>query len=428
MSSAFYPLGMRPSPSSGYNHNSSFPQQYVTWKGTGLSQTPVGITAGTIRPLTNKDYGNNAVYGSPFDVYVDGKFVRRGISGFWGKARPIKHARKGAIPRVAIEGATSYQEYIQMDRNINREVKSSSQGTLVKQMIDNPGGYSVKQNTLLNLPSNCQGICVSANLYPNIPYLTENPEPVSTSPGFCCNPEKKARRRVLPASTKLKQNYYTTHIQYMENRCKTYEQRAFNFVRPAIPFSDPDAKPGSPAAEYNTYVANCQPNGEIYTTSEAALVAEILLIMQNEGVIASNDAAKLIYKQITTFKTLVTFIQNLPEPNKNSAIVIYDAFVLNPYTGVPITGPTDPLACKLVVYKPNNAQFAQQGAVSSSTLNLKLNVTTIEKNLAHLPRNIILKNKAQIPCQAGNYIRTFQNPRMCHQKTNDIVIYNNSPF
>ena len=408
MSSAFYPLGMRPSPASGYNHSSSFPQQYITWKGTGLSQTPVGITAGTIRPLTNKDYGNN--FPAPF-----------------GKARPIKHARKGAIPRVSINDSTSYEEYIQMDRNINREVKSSTPGTLVKQMIDNPGSYSVKQNTLLNLPTNCQGICVSANLYPNIPYLTENPEPITTSPGFCCNEERKARRRVLPASTNLKQNYYTTHIQYMENRCKTYEQRAFNFVRPAIPLSDPEAKPGSPAAEYNTYVANCQPNGEIYTASQAALVAEILLILQNQGIIASNDAAKLIYKQITTFKTLVTFIQNLPEPNKESAIVVYDAFVLNPYTGVPITGPSDPLGCKLVVYKPNNSQFAQQGAVSSSTLNLKLNVTTIEKNLAHLPKNIILKNKAPT-CQAGNYIGTFQNPRMCHQKTNDIVIYNNTPF
>ena len=198
-------------------------------------------------------------------------------------------------------------------------------------------------------------------------------------------------------------------------------------MRPAVPLSDSDAKPGSPAAEYNTYVANCQPNGEIYTASEAALVAQILLIMQDEGVIASNDAAKLIYKQITTFKVLVTFIQNLPEPNKTSAIVIYDSFVLNPYTGVPITGPSNPLGCKLVVYKPNNYQFAQQGAVSSSTLNLKLNVTTIEKNLAHLPKNIILKNKAPT-CQAGNYIGTFQNPRMCHQKTNDIVIYNNSPF
>ena len=408
MSSAFYPLGMRATPASGYNHHSSVPQQYISWKGTGLSKTPVGITAGSIRPLTNLDYGNN--FPAPF-----------------GKARPIKHARKGVIPRVAIDNVYTEQEYIQIDRNLNREVRSSTPGTLVKQMIDNPGSYSVKQNTLSNDPSNCQGICITATLYPNIPYLTDNPEPVSTSPGFCCNPEKKARRRVLPASTKLKQNYYTTHTQYLENRCQTYQQRAFNFVRTAVPLSDPNAKPGDPASLYNTYVANCQPNGEIYTASENALVQQILLTMQTDGVIASDAAANLIYKQITTFKMLVTFIQNLPEPNQSSAVLIYDAFVLNPYTGVPITGPSNPLGCKLVVYKPNNPQFAQQGAVSSSTLNLKLNVTTIEKNLAHLPNNIIFKNKAP-PCQPGNYIRTFQNPRTCHQKTNDIVIYNNTPF
>ena len=395
MSSAFYPLGMRPSPASGYNHHSSVPQQYISWKGTGLSKTPVGITAGSIRPLTNKDYGNN--FPAPF-----------------GKARPIKHARKGAIPRVAIDNNIySEQEYIQLDRNINREVRSSTPGTLVKQMIDNPGSYSVKQNTLSNDPSNCQGICITATLYPNIPYLTDNPEPVSTSPGFCCNPEKKARRRVLPASTKLKQNYYTTHTQYMENRCQTYQQRIFNFVQPAVPLSDPNATPGSPDSLYNTYVANCQPNGEIYTASENTLVQQILLTMQNDYIIASDAAAKAIYAQITTFKMLVTFIQNLPESNKESAILIYDAFVLNPYTGVPITGPSNPRGCKLVVYKPNNAQFAQQGAVSSSTLNLKLNVETIEKNLAHLPNNIIFKNKNPV-CKPSDYLQTYQNPRTCH--------------
>ena len=395
MSSAFYPLGMRPSPASGYNHHSSVPQQYISWKGTGLSKTPVGITAGSIRPLTNKDYGNN--FPAPF-----------------GKARPIKHARKGAIPRVAIDNNIySEQEYIQLDRNINREVRSSTPGTLVKQMIDNPGSYSVKQNTLSNDPSNCQGICITATLYPNIPYLTDNPEPVSTSPGFCCNPEKKARRRVLPASTKLKQNYYTTHTQYMENRCQTYQQRIFNFVQPAVPLSDPNATPGSPDSLYNTYVANCQPNGEIYTASENTLVQQILLTMQNDYIIASDAAAKPIYAQITTFKMLVTFIQNLPESNKESAILIYDAFVLNPYTGVPITGPSNPRGCKLVVYKPNNAQFAQQGAVSSSTLNLKLNVETIEKNLAHLPNNIIFKNKNPV-CKPSDYLQTYQNPRTCH--------------
>ena len=41
--------------------------------------------------------------------------------------------------------------------------------------------------------------------------------------------EKKALKRVRPASTNLKKNYYTTHKQYMQNRCQTYEQRVFNF-------------------------------------------------------------------------------------------------------------------------------------------------------------------------------------------------------
>ena len=134
MSSAVYPLGMRPVPSSGYNHKSSMSTQYVTWKGTGLSKTPTGVTSGTIRPLTNKDYGNN--YPAPF-----------------GKARPIKHARKGYVPRIPVAD-------IETDRNLNRDVKSSTNGSLVKQMIDTPGGFSVKENTLSDAAPNCGAVCV----------------------------------------------------------------------------------------------------------------------------------------------------------------------------------------------------------------------------------------------------------------------------
>jgi len=43
MSSAYYPLGMRQSPSSGYNHKSSGQTGYKTWKGTGILSNPVGI-------------------------------------------------------------------------------------------------------------------------------------------------------------------------------------------------------------------------------------------------------------------------------------------------------------------------------------------------------------------------------------------------
>jgi hypothetical protein len=292
MSSAYYPLGMRSTPASGYNHKSSVPQQYISWKGTGLSKTPTGVTAGTIRPLTNKDYGN--VFPAAF-----------------GKPRPIKHARKGSFQYLQPVNQTKTEgNLIEENRNLNRVVSSSTYGSLVKQMIDNPGSYSVSENTLSKQPSNCKGICISADLYPNLPFLTNNPEPISGTAKFCCNEERKARRRVQSAPTKLSPNYYTTHKQYLQNRCQTYEQRAFNFYSTG----DPNAVPGTPQAMSNTYVANCFPS------------------------------------------------------NCQSS-------------------------CSNVIYKPNNPQFAQQGAVSSSTLMLKRNYDEINKNLANLSKYIIFKNK-----------------------------------
>ena len=39
---------------------------------------------------------------------------------------------------------------------------------------------------------------------------------------LCCNQEKFAQKRVIYASTNLKKNYYSTHTQYLQNRCKTF--------------------------------------------------------------------------------------------------------------------------------------------------------------------------------------------------------------
>ena len=60
MGSAYYPQGMH-----SYNNsspNAPFTAEYITWKGTGRYSNPVGITAGSIRPLTNNDLTNIAVY------------------------------------------------------------------------------------------------------------------------------------------------------------------------------------------------------------------------------------------------------------------------------------------------------------------------------------------------------------------------------
>jgi hypothetical protein len=296
MSSAFYPLGMK-----SYNNHVN-QGGYKSWKGT---QTPVGLTSGTIRPLTNNDPTNDSNPG-------------------FGLPRPIKHARKGRgfDYTVLVADGNQYKEVL-----MNRINKSSTTGNLVSQLVDQPGGYSITQTT-----NPTKGIGLVSSYYPNDTYLTENPEPRSQTPAWCCNAEKKARRRVTYASTNIKKNYYTTLQQYRENRCLTFDQRAFNFV---APIGDGKAKPGDPQSTTNLYLANCQPNTDLLGSDKT---------------------------------------------------------------------------CKVVVYKPNNYQFAKQGAVDSSTRLLKLNVDTITKG-AFTQKNNMLKSK--VPACNNPPVLRFQNKQAC---------------
>ena len=206
----YYPRGMR-----SYKN--------IAWKG---DQTPIGFTSGTVRPLTNNDPTNDAYPG-------------------FGMPRPIKHYRKG------------YSLAATDSKEINRLNRSSSTGNLVSKLIDQPGGYN--RTELQNV-----GIKTVMSYYPNDAYLTENPEPRSQTPAWCCNAEKKARRRVTYASTNLKKNYFATLHQYRENRCLTYDQRAFNFAEGNTTIG----KPGGPESTNSTYYANCQPNTNIGDPAE----------------------------------------------------------------------------------------------------------------------------------------------------------------
>ena len=90
---------------------------------------------------------------------------------------------------------------------------------------------------------------------------------------------------------------------------------------------------------------------------------------------------------------MFNYINSLSEKEKINALGEFEAFINNPYWGVPFAGPSNPNGCKLTVYKPNNPQFAVQGAVDSSTRMLKLNVDTITTNSAsihNLNRNTFL--------------------------------------
>jgi len=388
MATAFYPQGTE-----SYNNslNAPFTANYKTWKGDGLYSNPVGITAGNIRPLTNKDYTNVEAYKQ-------------------GSSRPLKwQFRKGNVTPVPtiIVNPNNPSQYIQV--NTSRMSKSAvglenKSGGLIGQLMDRPGQYSVKENNIYELNEarhsnkeckKCNGISVVTNYYPE-PFLTNNPEPICTNPQNCCNEPRKALLRVRPASTNLKKNYFTTLQQYRENRCKTYEQRAFNFktfnddiTNAALLKNNHNitnsmiaaAKPGDPLTVLNTYVGNCYPNTGLGTYSQVELVALAFQLLNNDGLFSNSDITNFYNLQITTIQQFVSFISNLNSGKSAQAAIIFRNFITNPYYGMALTGPSNPNGCKLVVYKPSNPQFAVQGSVSSSARTYKLGLTTIEINV-----------------------------------------------
>jgi hypothetical protein len=445
MSSAFYPLGMK-----SYN-NYVNQGGYKPWKGP---QTPVGLTSGTIRPLTNNDPTNDTNPG-------------------FGLPRPIKHHRKGRgfNYTVLVADGNNYKEV-----EVNRLNRSSTTGNLVSQLIDQPGGFNRTEEQNQN-----GQIKMVMSYYPNDVYLTENPEPRSQTPAWCCNAEKKARRRVTYASTNLKKNYFTTLQQYRENRCLTYDQRAFNFAE-----GNPNiGKPGGPESTNSTYYANCQPNnnniGDPVAFFDSLLANRIITQEQYDrfktvslydqldemvkllpaGNMEENQTdwqkvlnqfdtdndGKITYDELLQFVitpgyTIEEFNEefDLVDINKNRLYDFneylyfeimnkYKFFGFKPYPRTNITMndiytylntlPAQTRAnalnalnsdkrCTAVVYKPSNYQFAKQGAVDSSTRLLKLNVDTITKsaftNNVNLPKNKV--------AQCTSTVR-FQNKRSC---------------
>jgi hypothetical protein len=309
MSSAYYPLGMN-----SYNNRTN-QGGYKSWKGDGVFSNPVGITAGNIRPLTNNDPTNNAPQN-------------------FGLPRPIKHYRKG-IAVISLEDPTN-----------SRQVKSSTGGSLIGQLMDIPGGFSIKKNVPNEISNTqqldlncrtCQGIGLISDWQP-ITNLTEKPQPQTQSQEYCCNEERNALVRVRPASTLLDKNYYTTTTDYLYNRCQTFEQNQFNYLSSGTS----TVKPGEPLSQNNVYKANCNPNLEI---------------------------------QYATSLLPVSPSQPISPPHALT--------------------PSNPRGCEIVQYKPNNYKYAQQGAVSSSDRLLRLSVETSNQNLSNITKtqSDLLKSK-----------------------------------
>ena len=381
MSTAFYPTNMRRQSSSGYSNNSTKENMaYVSWKGQGVFSNPIGIRSTHIRPLTNNDPGN---------MFPTG----------FGLPRPIKHYRKGKT----IANLTDMENNL-ISYNLNRAVKSSLGTTLggnvgggvISDLIDTPGSVIMKENSLINTDAekcrDCNGVPIVSDWMP-INNLTEKPQPNVTNGLLCCNQQRKAIRRTLPTNTKLSKNYYQTTYMYLQNRCQTFQQRQFNFKTGPInkeveklfltyPFITAKmleyAKPGDPLSIANLYVAQCNPNFIIDYSVELEFVSLLAKTLLNNTLITQEEYNVLANASIQSCLSLLKNMLTTEQYAKVVDYIYYTAAALNPSNGIK--------GCSQVYYKPNNPQYATQGAVSSSARILKLNVDTIS-TAAALSRN-----------------------------------------
>ena len=385
MSTAFFPTNMRRQSASGYSNKSTLENiPYVPWKGTGVFSNPIGVTSTHIRPLTNNDPGN---------VFQTG----------FGLPRPLKQYRKGRLIPVnnVVDLSIAY--------NLNRSVKSSNGSSLgggnggtgiISQMIDIPGSFIVKDNgtnivngTNIDLEcKTCNGVGIVSDWMP-INNLTEKPQPNVTNPLLCCNQQRKALQRVLPTNTNIKKNYYQTTYMYLYNRCQTFKQRQFNFISGPIdkkmvelfmayPFVTAKileySKPGDPLSIINLYVAQCNPNFTVEKGVEIGFINSLSQSLVDSGFVTQEEYITLINTDPLSVETFISSLQNILTSEQYKIVIDYlYQLAANPYNGSVVSGPTNPKGCAQVYYKPNNPQYAKQGAVSSSTRILKLTVDTI---------------------------------------------------
>ena len=375
MSTAFYPTNMRQQSAGGYSNKSTLENiPYVPWKGTGVFSNPVGVTATHIRPLTNMDPGN---------VFPTG----------FGLPRPLKQYRKGTVIPILFAKTNDITtvETFETDLikyNLNRAVKSSNGSSLgggnggsglLSQMIDMPGSFIVKDNKLttetigeLNIDNECKtcnGVGVVSSWMP-IRNLTEKPEPNVTNPLLCCNQQRKARQRVLPTNTNIKKNYYQTNYMYLYNRCQTFQQRQFNFLKGVV---DPQVfelikqfplisakviqttKPGDPVAYLNLYVAQCNPNFTIQLGAEIAFINALSKSLLVAGYINKTQYDNLINDESPTIQKFINSLQHILTLQQYEVFIAYlYQLATNPETMSIVSGPSNPRGCKQVYYNPNN--------------------------------------------------------------------------
>jgi hypothetical protein len=198
---------------------------------------------------------------------------------------------------------------------------------------------------------------------------------------------------VLPTNTNIKKNYYQTTYMYLYNRCQTFKQRQFNFISGptdkkmeqlfmAYPFVTAKileySKPGDPLSIINLYVAQCNPNFTVEKSVEIGFINYLSKLLVDSGFITQEEYSILINIEAISVESFISSLQNILTPDQYKIVIDYlYQLAANPYNGSVVSGPSNPRGCAQVYYKPNNPQYAKQGAVSSSTRILKLTVDTI---------------------------------------------------
>lgn len=369
MSTAVYPQGLRLVGAPG--------QGYISWKGTGVYSTPVGIAPKNIRPLTNNDIGNN-------------------FSTGFGLPRPMKHYRRGTqVPTNAGN--------ITMDRVLNRSVRSSTLTTT--DIMDVPGSFITKENSVdeINFDealdvdcTTCRGAGLVVSYYPTVAPVKNSGVP------NCCSAASKALKRCRSSAGMIgkslgRKTGYISYQQYAQSRCQTIEQKSFHYQTlelgdDAIAFMSANpmvteamirsALPGSPLSRYNTYVGNCNIQAAMSRSTVSTLVDVIAQILVNQGIITSAQATDFrAYQAVwngTPTEGMYAWIDGQGEGvDVTTAKTAVATFLQNPHTEFGKGGITNMLSCKRVMYKPSNYKYAKQGGVSSGTQTFKLGTDTV---------------------------------------------------
>jgi hypothetical protein len=374
MSTATYPLGMK----SQLPHGG-----YVTWKGAGEYQNPTARTDTTIRPLTNNDLGN--IFPAPF-----------------GRPRPIKHYRRGSGMPPDITTNLDVPQTGNIDYNLHRAVRSATGANRINTTMDQPGGFVLSSND--NPEEGDCNTCVRKSFvgdWAPLRNATEVPNPEVDNQAFCCSQVRKALKRTRPASTIVKPDYFQTAGARLHRRCRTFEQRQFNFVSGPIdadvraallrhPFISSTiiehAKPGTDIALTQDYVAQCTPSIDAGSGEREFVAVAVKYLETQQATNDSNLAGLRTSEDVRSLLTrmselgLQSFVENFWQIARQSL-----GDMAHPNNG-----------CARVYYKPSNPQFAVQGGVSGATRTLKLNVDTI--TTAAIPSSRTRGNNIVMKC------------------------------